>query len=88
MFVEVKEQGKRRKITCVTGLEAFCPDMKLKEIASAIGKKFGAGASVGKSATNVPQIDIQGDVAYDLPELLGKLYGIKESDVDVRGLED
>ena len=56
--------------------------------ASALGKKFGAGASVGKSPTGVPQIDIQGDVAYDLPEQLAKLYGIAESSLDIKGLED
>jgi density-regulated protein DRP1 len=86
VFVEVKEQGKRRKITAVTGLEAY--NVKLKDAASALGKKFGAGGSVGKSATGVAQVDIQGDVAYDLPELLNKLYGVPEALISVKGLED
>ena len=33
--------------------------MKLKEAASALGKKFGAGASVSKSAEGKPEIDVQ-----------------------------
>jgi density-regulated protein DRP1 len=86
VFVEVKEQGKRRKITAVSGLEAY--NVKLKDAASALGKKFGAGGSVGKSATGVAQVDIQGDVAYELPELLHKLYGVPEALISVRGLED
>lgn len=82
VFVEVKEQGKRRKVTTVTGLEAY--GVKLKEAASALGKKFGAGASVGKSATGVAQVDVQGDVAYDLPPVLHTLFQVPEEAIDVK----
>ena len=97
--------------------------MKLKEAASALGKKFGAGASVSKSAEGKPEIDvqvsvtavcilalfrcvpsivtwflpaflcllctsfhlaIQGDVVYDLPELLTSLFGIPEEAIICR----
>jgi density-regulated protein DRP1 len=81
--IEVKERG-RRTVTTICGLEAY--GIKLKEAASALGKKFGAGASVGKSATGVQEIDVQGDVAFDLPELINKLYpDVKEECIRVKG---
>jgi density-regulated protein len=81
--IEVKERG-RRTVTTVCGLDAY--GIKLKEAASALGKKFGAGASVGKSATGVQEIDVQGDVAFDLPELINKLYPeVKEDCIRVKG---
>jgi density-regulated protein DRP1 len=80
-----KERGKRKHVTTVGGLEAY--GIKLKEAASALGKRFGAGASVGKSATGGAEIDVQGDVAADLPELLVKLYpDIKPESIRVKEL--
>ena len=57
--VEVNERGRKKQITTIGGLEAYCP--KLKDAASALGKKFGAGASVAKSVTNpnIMEIDVQ-----------------------------
>ena len=83
MTVEVKERGKRKHVTTVSGLEAY--GVKLKEAASALGKRFGAGASVGKSATGAAEIDVQGDVAADIADALRKLYpDIKEENIRVR----
>jgi density-regulated protein len=83
IMIEVKERG-RRTVTTICGLEAY--GIKLKEAASALGKKFGAGASVGKSATGVQEIDVQGDVAFDLPELINKLYpNVSEDCIRVKG---
>ena len=40
---------------------------------------------MGKSATGGQEIDVQGDVAFDLPELIAKLWPeIKESCIRVK----
>jgi density-regulated protein DRP1 len=59
VYVEVNERGRKKQITTISGLDAYCP--KLKDAASALGKKFGAGASVTKSTSNpnVMEIDVQ-----------------------------
>jgi translation initiation factor 1 (eIF-1/SUI1) len=59
IFVEVNERGRKKQITTISGLDAY--GVKLKDAASALGKKFGAGASVTKSASNpnVMEIDVQ-----------------------------
>jgi density-regulated protein DRP1 len=70
-------------VTTISGLEHF--EVKLKEAASVLGKKFGAGASVVKNATGVQEVDVQGsDMIYDLPELLGKLYNIPEDAIIIK----
>jgi density-regulated protein DRP1 len=82
VIIEVKERGKRRHVTTVTGLDSF--GVKLKEAASALGKKFGAGATVSKSPTGIQEIDVQGDVAYDLPDLLLQLYDVPKKAIIMR----
>jgi density-regulated protein DRP1 len=82
VYVELKERGRRKHVTVVSGLDTF--GVKLKEAASALGKKFGAGASVTKSATGLQEIDVQGDVVYDLPEVLAALFDIPEEAIVVK----
>lgn len=79
VYVTVSERGHKKHTTKVVGLEAYLPaTMKLKEAASALGKKFGAGATVSKCATNPAnlEIDIQGDVSDDLPDILAALFKV------------
>ncbi len=83
VIIEVKEKGKRRNVTTISGLDSF--GVKLKEAASALGKKFGAGATVGKSPSGIPEIDVQGDVSFDVPEILAQLYDIPEDAFIVKG---
>jgi density-regulated protein DRP1 len=82
VYVETKERGRRKHVTVVSGLDGF--GVKLKDAASALGKRFGAGASVAKTATGGQEIDVQGDVAYDIPAALAALYNIPEEAVVVR----
>lgn len=46
----------------------------------AIGKKFGTGATVGKSPSNpnIAVVDVQGDVTDGIADLLFALYKIPE----------
>jgi density-regulated protein DRP1 len=82
VIIEVKEKGRRRHVTTISGLDSF--GVKLKDAASALGKKFGAGATVGKSPTGIAEVDVQGDVAFDLPEVISALYDIPEDSIIVR----
>ena len=81
--VTVKDRGRRKYVTTISGLEAY-ETIKLKEAASALGKKFGAGASVTKSPEGKPEIDIQGDVSDDIATVLAALCGISEDAVVLR----
>ena len=72
----------RKFVTSISGLESF--EIKLKEAASALGKKFGSGATVSKTATGGQEIDIQGDLTGELPDMLVSLFGIPEAAIIVR----
>ena len=58
--------------------------MPLKEAASTLGKKFGTGASVGKSAEGKPEIDVQGDLSASIPALLISLFGVPKAAITVK----
>lgn len=73
MRFAVRQKGKRQ-ITEVVGLEAY--DLVLKEVASNLAKKVGSGATVGTSPEGVKQVEVQGDISYELPKLLSDLYKI------------
>lgn len=82
IIISVKDRGRRKFVTTVSGLDAF--DIKLKDAASQLGKKFGSGASVTKNATGGQEIDIQGDLTADLPDVIVALFGVPESAIIVR----
>jgi len=66
-------RGGRKCVTTVTGLDGF--DVNLQEVAKLFKKKFACGASVEKGEAGQPDsVDIQGDVEYDIVELLEKEY--------------
>ena len=69
-------------MTVISGLEGF--DVKLKEAASKIGKKFGTGASVTKSATGESEITLQGDKADDVRDILMDELGIPEEAIIIK----
>ncbi len=76
VWVEVKDRGRKKHVTTITGLDFYVP--KLKEAASTLGKKFGTGASVTKNASGVQEIDVQGDMLYDIVPLLTSLFNVPE----------
>ncbi|KAB2604249.1 hypothetical protein ACFX13_027135 [Malus domestica] len=66
--IEKVTRNKRKSITTVKGLELF--GVKLSDASKKLGKKFATGASVVKGPTEKDQIDVQGDIAYDIVEFI------------------
>ena len=58
------ERNKKKHVTSVHGLHLFGID--LKKASKLFANKFGAGATVSKTANGDEEILIQGDVSYDV----------------------
>ncbi|KAM7274455.1 hypothetical protein ACFE04_016321 [Oxalis oulophora] len=72
VIVEKVTRNKRKSITTIKGLELF--GVKLSEASKKLGKKFATGASVVKGPTEKDQIDVQGDIAYDIVEFITETW--------------
>ncbi|XP_042751346.1 translation machinery-associated protein 22 isoform X2 [Lactuca sativa] len=48
--------------------------IKLSEASKKLGKKFATGASVVKGPTEKDQIDVQGDIAYDIVDFITQTW--------------
>lgn len=72
------QRQKRKYVTAVSGLETV-PDLKLKDAARVFGRKFSSGSSISETATGAKEIVIQGDVLFDLPDLLLKEFKVPKS---------
>ncbi|KAL2454632.1 Translation initiation factor SUI1 family protein [Abeliophyllum distichum] len=68
VVIEKMTRNKRKCITTVKGLELF--GVKLSDASKKLGKKFATGASVTKGPTEKEQIDVQGDIFYDIVEFI------------------
>ncbi|CAK9140537.1 unnamed protein product [Ilex paraguariensis] len=68
VVIEKVTRNKRKCITTVKGLELF--GVKLSDASKKLGKKFATGASVVKGPTEKEQIDVQGDIFYDIVEFI------------------
>ncbi|CAJ2638003.1 unnamed protein product [Trifolium pratense] len=68
VIIEKVVRNKRKSITTVKGLELF--GVKLSDASKKLGKKFATGASVVKGPTEKEQIDVQGDISYDIVEFI------------------
>ncbi|GBG74016.1 hypothetical protein CBR_g17727 [Chara braunii] len=68
VVIEKIVRNKRKSVTVVKGLEMF--GVKLSDAAKKFGKKFASGASVVKGPTDKEQIDVQGDIMYDLVDFI------------------
>ncbi|GAA5998130.1 Tma22p [Rhodotorula paludigena] len=62
------ERNKKKYVTSVHGLHHF--NIDLKKAAKLFANKFGAGATVSKTAQGDEEILIQGDVSVDVEEML------------------
>ncbi|CAN0011648.1 unnamed protein product [Heterosigma akashiwo] len=67
--ISLSTRNRRKYITTITGLDSF-PGVKLKVAAKACGRKFASGAAVNTTPSGEKEIVIQGDVVYDVPNLL------------------
>ncbi|XAR67158.1 hypothetical protein NMG60_11013615 [Bertholletia excelsa] len=68
VIIEKVVRNKRKCITTIKGLDLF--GVKLSDASKKLGKKFATGASVVKGPTEKEQIDVQGDIAYDIVEFI------------------
>ncbi|KAL8160850.1 hypothetical protein V2J09_012339 [Rumex salicifolius] len=68
VIIEKVVRNKRKCITTVKGLELFA--VKLSDASKKLGKKFATGASVVKGPTEKEQIDVQGDISFDVVEFI------------------
>ncbi|KAG1335430.1 translation machinery-associated protein 22 [Cocos nucifera] len=68
VVIEKIVRNKRKCVTVVKGLDLF--GIKLSDASKKLGKKFATGASVVKGPTDKEQIDVQGDIAYDIVEFI------------------
>ncbi|KAG2586301.1 hypothetical protein PVAP13_5NG046208 [Panicum virgatum] len=68
VVIEKIVRNKRKCFTVVKGLELF--GVKLSDASKKLGKKFATGASVVKGPTEKEQIDVQGDISYDIVEFI------------------
>ncbi|KAF6148790.1 hypothetical protein GIB67_038123 [Kingdonia uniflora] len=68
VIIEKVVRNKRKCVTIVKGLELF--GVKLNDASKKLGKKFATGASVVKGPTEKEQVDVQGDISYDVVEFI------------------
>ncbi|XP_031481285.1 translation machinery-associated protein 22-like isoform X2 [Nymphaea colorata] len=72
IIIEKVVRNKRKCVTIVKDLELF--GVKLSEASKKLGKKFATGASVVKGPTEKDQIDVQGDISYDIVEFITETW--------------
>ncbi|KAI3779487.1 hypothetical protein L2E82_09208 [Cichorium intybus] len=68
VIIEKVKRNKRKSITTIKGLELF--GIKVSDASKNLGNKFPTGACVVKGPTEKEQIDVQGDIAYDIHGLM------------------
>ncbi|KAH9939291.1 density-regulated protein DRP1 [Epithele typhae] len=71
------ERNKRKHVTSIHGLEAF--DVDLKKAAKFFAQKFATGSSVTKNPQGQDEIVVQGDVSYDIMEMIEEGVGLLKS---------
>uniref|UniRef100_A0A1D1YXI4 Translation machinery-associated protein 22 n=1 Tax=Anthurium amnicola TaxID=1678845 RepID=A0A1D1YXI4_9ARAE len=72
VVIEKIVRNKRKCVTVVKGLELF--GVKLSDASKKLGKRFATGASVVKGPTEKEQIDVQGDISYDIVEFITETW--------------
>ncbi|XP_043704471.1 translation machinery-associated protein 22-like [Telopea speciosissima] len=72
VVIEKVVRNKRKCVTMVKGLDLF--GIKLSDASKKLGKKFATGASVVKGPTEKEQIDVQGDISYDIVEFITETW--------------
>lgn len=72
----------RKRLTFVTGLEDF-DGVDIKDATKSLGKRFACSSSLSKTDAGKQQIQLQGDCATELVEILADMFGIPEDRVRV-----
>lgn len=69
VVISKTNRNKRKFVTSVIGLETV-PDLKVKNAAKLLGRHFACGASASETPSGAQEVVIQGDVMFDLPDVL------------------
>uniref|UniRef100_A0A0D6R9F6 Translation machinery-associated protein 22 n=1 Tax=Araucaria cunninghamii TaxID=56994 RepID=A0A0D6R9F6_ARACU len=72
VVIEKVVRNKRKSVTIVKGLDMF--GIKLSDASKKLGKKFASGASVVKGPTEKEQIDVQGDILYEIVDFITETW--------------
>lgn len=75
VVVTLARRNKRKYVTNVSGLDTF-PDVRMKDAAKALGRRFATGSSVSTNASGGKEIVIQGDVLIDIEDVLKSNFAI------------
>lgn len=75
VVVTLSKRNKRKFVTNVSGLDTF-PDVRMKDAAKALGRRFATGSSVSTNASGGKEIIIQGDVLIDIEDVLTNNFSI------------
>ncbi len=76
VLIEATQRQKRKFVTTITGLDLF-DDIKIKDAAKLLGKKFACGATVTEEAGK-KFIEVQGDITYDVPDFIVDVFKISK----------
>lgn len=78
LYIERVSRSKRKCLTFIQGLDAVVENMKLKDAAKKLGKKFACSASVNKmDGGSGMNIQLQGDCSDVLPDVLVDMFGVE-----------
>mgnify|MGYP001983649354 CR=1 FL=1 len=69
MIINRIQRQKRKFVTSIMGIETI-PNVRPKDICKFFGKKFASGAALNNIPGGGTEVVIQGDLQYDLPEVL------------------
>jgi density-regulated protein DRP1 len=72
------QRQKRKYVTVVAGLETV-PELKVKDAAKFLGKRFASGATVNEDSRGQKEVVIQGDVMFEMPEVLMAEFKVSKS---------
>ncbi|CAM6120508.1 unnamed protein product [Calypogeia fissa] len=72
VVVEKVVRNKKKCLTIIKGLDMF--GVKLSDASKKLGKKFASGASVVKGPTEKEQLDVQGDITYDIVDFITETW--------------
>jgi density-regulated protein DRP1 len=76
VIISLQSRGKNKSMTNVSGLELH--GLELKKMSKGLGKKFASGASVTKNAEGKEELQIQGDLRFEIEEWLVDEFDIPE----------
>ena len=83
VILYTETRSRKKIVTVVDGLETL--GVKLKDAAKIFGKKFASSSSVKEKDSGGSEIVIQGDVIYDLPDLLKHEFKVPNSKLFTKG---